>query len=243
MLKGKTIVVTGGNGLIGSGIIKQAQQKSASVICIDIKAGDNDADFFQCDITDAAAIASTVTEIWKKYRKIDGWVNCAYPRTADWGLKFEEIPLASWEKNINLQLNSVFYSCQLVLPKMAQQKNGSLVNIASIYGEVAPDFSVYEGTAMTMPAAYSAIKGGIINFSRYLAAYYGPSGIRVNCVSPGGIFDHQPDSFVKKYESKVPLRRMGKSEDIAPAVTFLLSDEAAYITGHNLMVDGGWTAV
>lgn len=94
--------------------------------------------------------------------------------------------------------------------------------MASIYGVVGPDFSVYEGSAMTMPAAYSAIKGGVINFTRYLASYYGPYGIRVNCVSPGGIFNDQVKQFVSNYERKVPLRRMGLATDISPAVTFFI---------------------
>jgi NAD(P)-dependent dehydrogenase (short-subunit alcohol dehydrogenase family) len=108
---------------------------------------------------------------------------------------------------------------------------------------VGPDFGVYDGTEMTMPAAYSAIKGGVVNFSRYLASYYGPDNIRINCVSPGGIFDNQNDIFIKQYERRVPMRRMGLPADIAPSVTFLLSDAAGYITGHNLMVDGGWTII
>jgi NAD(P)-dependent dehydrogenase (short-subunit alcohol dehydrogenase family) len=96
---------------------------------------------------------------------------------------------------------------------------------------------------MTMPAAYSAIKGGVVNFSRYLASYYGPHGIRINCVSPGGIFDNQNEVFVSQYEKKVPLRRMGLPDDISPAISFLLSDESKYITGQNLIIDGGWTAI
>jgi NAD(P)-dependent dehydrogenase (short-subunit alcohol dehydrogenase family) len=94
-----------------------------------------------------------------------------------------------------------------------------------------------------MPAAYSAIKGGVINFTRYLASYYGPNNIRINCVSPGGIKDQQNDLFIKQYENKVPMRRMGLPKDIAPAVCFLLSDESGYITGHNLIIDGGWTTI
>lgn len=126
---------------------------------------------------------------------------------------------------------------------MAAKKNGSIVNIGSIYGTVGPDFNVYNNTELTMPAAYSAIKGGVINFTRYLSSYYGKNNIRVNCVSPGGIFNNQPVEFVKNYENKVPMQRMGKPEDISPAVSFLLSDDSSYITGQNLIIDGGWTSI
>ncbi len=125
---------------------------------------------------------------------------------------------------------------------MRSQEFGSIVNISSIYGIVGPDFDVYKGTEMIMPAAYSAIKGGVINFSRYLSTLYGPHGIRVNCVSPGGVFNNQNPVFVDQYSQITPLKRMGLSREIAPSVGFLLSDEASYITGHNLVVDGGWTA-
>jgi NAD(P)-dependent dehydrogenase (short-subunit alcohol dehydrogenase family) len=145
---------------------------------------------------------------------------------------------------VDMQLNSCFYICQQVLAQMAQQGSGSIVNIGSIYGVVGNDFTVYENTGgMTSPAAYAAIKGGITNFTRYLASYYGAKGIRVNCVSPGGIFNHQHPAFVTQFEHKLPLKRMGKPEEIAAPIRFLLSDDASYITGHNLMVDGGWTAI
>lgn len=128
---------------------------------------------------------------------------------------------------------------------MKEQNFGSIVNVASIYGVVGNDFTIYEGYGGTSPAAYAAIKGGIINFSRYLASYYGKYNIRVNCVSPGGILDtaHQNASFIERYSEKSPLKRLGNPEEIAPAINFLLSDEASFITGHNLMVDGGWTAI
>ena len=126
---------------------------------------------------------------------------------------------------------------------MKIQKSGSIINITSIYGVVAADFTVYEGTGGTSPAAYSAIKGGLINFTRYLASYFGKYNIRVNCVSPGGIFDKQNSVFVKNYQNKVPMKRMGNPEDIAPSVTFLLSEDSKYITGQNLIIDGGWTSI
>jgi NAD(P)-dependent dehydrogenase (short-subunit alcohol dehydrogenase family) len=126
---------------------------------------------------------------------------------------------------------------------MATQNHGSIVNIASIYGVVGADFSIYEGTSMTMPAAYSAIKAALINLTRYVSSYYGPQQVRVNAVSPGGIFDNQTETFVNNYCKKVPLRRLGTPEEIAPSVAFLLSDDSKYITGHNIIVDGGWTAI
>ena len=125
---------------------------------------------------------------------------------------------------------------------MKIQNEGSLINMASIYGIVGPDFSLYEDLDnMTMPAAYSAIKGGIINLTRYLASYYGKYNIRINSVSPGGIYDNQADSFIKKYNLKTPLNRMARPEDVTPIVCFLLSNDSKYITGQNILVDGGYT--
>ena len=126
---------------------------------------------------------------------------------------------------------------------MKNKNHGSIVNMASVYGIVGPDFSVYEGTEMTMPAAYAAIKGGIVNFTRYLSSYFGKNNIRVNAVSPGGVFNNQPNQFVENYIRKVPLQRMAKPDDISPAVVFLLSDDSSYITGQNIAIDGGWTAI
>lgn len=243
-LKDKVIIVTGGSGLIGKSIVDRLEQSGATVINAEINAETNlDAGNYRCDVTDEESVSCLMNDVYEKFGRIDGLVNNAYPRTSDWGKKFELIPYASWKENIDLQLNSVFLCCQHVLKFMQKQQSGSIVNISSIYGIVGPDFSLYEGTEMTMPAAYSAIKGGLINFSRYLASYYGHDGVRVNCVSPGGIFDHQNEAFVERYEQKVPMRRMGLPKDIAPSVGFLLSDDSSYITGHNLVVDGGWTAI
>ena len=126
---------------------------------------------------------------------------------------------------------------------MKKQKSGSIINMGSIYGVVGPDFSIYEGTPMTMPGAYSAIKGGILNFTRYLASYYGKDHVRVNAISPGGIKDKQPKSFITRYNQKCPLGRMGEVDDIIGALIYLASDASGYMTGQNLCIDGGWTSV
>uniref|UniRef100_UPI0040485372 oxidoreductase n=1 Tax=Algoriphagus sp. TaxID=1872435 RepID=UPI0040485372 len=243
-LKDKIIIVTGGNGLLGGEIIKKLMTEGAICINIDINHNTSiDLSCIQCDITDSESIDKAIQLVINNFNNIDGLVNNAYPRTKDWGLKFEDIDFHSWQSNIDWQLNSYFYFTQQVSKYMVKQGFGSIVNMASVYGVVGPDFTVYDGTEMTTPAAYSAIKGGIVNFGRYLASYLGPSGVRVNTISPGGIFDNQNPVFVNNYNKKVPMRRMGLPHDISPAVSFLLSDDANYITGHNLIVDGGWTAI
>lgn len=244
-VKGKIIIVTGGSGLIGQSILTDLRSQGAIAINADIHSAFKNDDLFNfCDITEVDSIKLLINELKKKYGRIDGLVNNAYPRTEDWGAKFEDVTLQSWQKNVDMQLNSLFYISQCVIREMKEKRNGSIVNIASIYGIVGNDFSVYNNTGgMTSPAAYSAIKGGIINFTRYLSSYLGEYNIRVNCVSPGGVFNNQQTNFVKQYSERVPLKRLASPEEISPAVTFLLSDGARYITGHNLVVDGGWTAI
>ena len=243
-LEKKIIIITGGNGLLGSAIIEKLIEDGAFVINLDINHKTNESlSNIECDITNQESVDNSLNLIINKYEKIDGLVNNAYPRTQDWGNKFEDIKLDSWKKNIDWQLNSYFYMSQQVAIQMGKQKNGSIINMASMYGVVAPDFTVYDGTNMTMPAAYSAIKGGLVNLTRYIAAYFGAQQVRVNTISPGGIFDNQNVTFVQNYEKKVPMRRMGTPEDIAPSVSFFLSDDSKYITGQNLIIDGGWTIV
>ncbi|ELR70606.1 Legionaminic acid biosynthesis protein PtmA [Fulvivirga imtechensis AK7] len=239
------VIVTGGCGLLGRAILHDLRKKGYVAINFDVSIESNlDDHNVHCDVTDDLSIRESVDLVLRNYERIDGLVNNAYPRTSDWGVAFEEDDLTSWRKNVDIQMNSYVACCQTVLKAMKKQASGgAVVNIASIYGVVGNDFTIYENTTIKPPAAYSAIKGGLINFTRYLASFYGQHNIRVNCVSPGGIYDHQPEAFVKAYEHKVPMKRMGKPEDISPAVSFLLSEEARYITGQNLIVDGGWTAI
>jgi len=242
-LKDKVIIVTGGSGLLGREIISDLMLKGAMAINADIN---EDTDLkknnFKIDITSEKSIVDGIETISKYYGKIDGLVNNAYPRTEDWGTKFEDISYKSWQKNVDIQMNSTFLFIQKLMPELLKTK-GSIVNMASIYGVVGNDMTIYENTNIGTAAQYSAIKGGVINLTRYLASYYGKQGVRLNCVSPGGIFDNQDALFVSNYEKKVPLGRMGTPNDIAPVVSFLLSEEAKYITGQNIIVDGGWTCI
>jgi len=247
--KNKVAIITGGAGLIGREIAKGLLDFDAIVYIADTSEeaakallGDGGAKFINLDITDEFSIKNAVDEIVRSEGHIDILVNSAYPRTSDWGLKLEDIPFQSWTENLNKHLGGYFLACRTVAEHMKSERGGSIINLASIYGSVGPDFSIYEGTPMTMPAAYSSIKGGIIAFSKYLATYYAKNNIRVNSLSPGGIFDNQPSAFVERYSLKTPLGRMAKPAEIVGGTVYLASDASSYVTGTNLIIDGGWTA-
>ncbi len=246
-LRDKIIIVTGSRGLIGKEIVKELKDHAACVIEADIceeTAFTERGATFRLDLSDRKSIDELVSFVVENYSRIDGLINAAYPHTSDWGrYKFEDTPLRHWEENVALQLNPVFYLDQQVSIVMEKQKSGSIVNFGSIYGIVGNDFTIYEDYGGSSPVEYCAIKGGIINFTRYLASWLGKYGIRVNCVCPGGIFDNQREEFVRNYNHRCPMKRMGNPEDIAPLCLFLVSDGARYITGQIIAADGGWTAI
>lgn len=246
-LRNKVVVVVGGAGLIGSEVVKGLSDFGARVYIADTnkKAAERinvkAVKFIYLDITLEDSVYKALSEVYDKTKKIDVLINCAYPRTNDWGLKLEDVPFDSWKDNVNNHLGGYFLCSKAAADLMKKKAKGVIINFASTYGVVAPDFSIYKGTKMTMPVAYSAIKGGIIAFTKYLATYYAKYNIRANVISPGGVFDQQQGSFVKKYVSKTPLNRMARPDDIVGAVIFLSSDASSYITGQNIIVDGGWS--
>jgi NAD(P)-dependent dehydrogenase (short-subunit alcohol dehydrogenase family) len=254
-LDGRTAIVTGGFGLIGKAVSSALAARSARVTILDssadrwpgieseFRAAALDVAFRQADVSELETIPDFVEDCDTSVGGADVWVNCAYPRTDDWGDGPETAGAANWSANVNLQMTSTCLVSSEIAKHMASRQGGSIINIASIYGVVAPDFAVYDGTDMTTPPAYSAIKGGIIAYSRYLASYWGAKGVRVNTVCPGGVFADQPKSFVDAYCRRTPLGRMATPQDIAGPVAFLASDAAGYMTGATLMVDGGWTAL
>jgi NAD(P)-dependent dehydrogenase (short-subunit alcohol dehydrogenase family) len=254
-LTSKIAVVSGGAGLIGRGLVEGLARAHAHVFVadVDLRAAEELAarlrpdglsvSTVELDIRDYESISRCVNEVLEAAGSLDIWVNSAYPKSAGAARDLEDVSPEAWRTDVDVHLNGYGFCCREAARAMRAGTGGSIINLASTYGIVAPDFSIYEGLDMTTPAAYAAIKGGIITLTRYMASYYGKNGIRVNSVSPGGIANNQPDVFVRRYVSRTPLGRMGTPEDIAGAVVFLASEAAAYVTGHNLVVDGGWTAV
>ncbi len=250
-LKGKTVVVIGGYGLIGKAICEGFTNLDCNIIIADKKNNPDlikkiknkkksQVSYFQFDISKTNDINKLIAYTIKKHTKIDVLVNCSFPRTNDWSKNIENVPYTSVKKNLLDHLGGYYNTTQKVALQMAKQKSGNIINFSSIYGLVGPTFSIYKNTDMTSAPAYSLIKGGINTMTRYFASYFGKYNIRVNCISPGGVFDNQDEIFVKKYSNLTPLGRMANPEDVVLPVLFLASDGAKYITGHNLVVDGGW---
>ena len=253
-IKNKAVIITGGAGLLGTAFSKACAEYGANVVIVDIneeKANElaeqikketrnNNVVFQKCDITNTNDILNLVDTSVNKFGKIDALVNNAYPRNKNYGKKFEDVTYEDFCENVNMHLGGYFLITQQVANVMMKQNYGNIINMASIYGFSAPRFEIYERTDMTMPIEYAAIKGGVINLTKYLASYLGRYNIRVNAISPGGVFNNQPESFVKKYSEKVVLgKRMANTDDLIGVLLFLLSDTSKYITGQNIVVDGG----
>lgn len=255
-LKNLIVAVAGGLGLIGKEVSLALAQAGAKVLILDIdkskgeqfekecKDKKMEVNFLEFDITKINELDLNIRGLFNRFGPIQSWINVAYPRTKDWGGPLEKVKIESWRKNVEMHMDSYCFMTTKVAELMKENKiKGNIVNFGSTYGVVGPDFEIYNGTGMDNEGTYAAIKGGIINFSRFAASYYGPEGIRVNSICPGGVYDHQNELFLKNYGLKTPLRRMANVDEIASAVLFLASDAASYITGATFMVDGGWTCI
>lgn len=250
-LDGKVALVTGGAGLLGRALCEALDDHGATVVVGDtaVDAGrelvedlGDGATYRELDVTSKRDVRETIPDVYAAHGGIDVLVNAAYPRTDEYGRAYEDVTFEDWRENLAMHLDGYFFTSHATSELLlADGRAGSIVNVGSTYGVQAPDFSIYEGTEMTSPVAYAAIKGGIVNLTRYLASYLGGDGIRANTLSPGGIFDDQDSTFVEAYERRTPLGRMADPEDFQGPIVFLASDASRYVNGHNLVVDGGWT--
>lgn len=262
-LDNKVIAITGASGLLGEAFVRACLAAGANVAALDLNISDALTALatetaalqnYALDVTDKTSVDATVADIVARWQRLDGWVNsAAIDPKFDADVKeqqantFEDYPLNLWEDSLRVNLTGVFLCCQAAGKVMVAQGSGVIVNLASTYGLVGPDQRLYleEGETeqhLFKPATYSVTKGGIVNFTRYLATYWGNKNVRVNSLTPGGVANNQPSEFVARYAYRTPLGRMAKKDEISKTLVFMLSDDATYMTGSNLVVDGGWTA-
>lgn len=201
----------------------------------------------EADVGDETAVTSAVQRAIDRFGGLDILVNAAATKPAGYFDALEEYSAETWDRVMAINLSAMFLCTKHLLRHFEERGHGVIINIASIYGVVGPDPRVYagssyEGQEINTPAAYAASKAGVIGFTRYLATTLATRNIRANCVTPGGVFSGQNDAFVKAYSERVPLGRMADREELRGAIVFLASDASSYITGHNLVIDGGLTA-
>ncbi|MDO9541795.1 MAG: SDR family oxidoreductase [Kiritimatiellia bacterium] len=253
-LSGRKALITGGAGHIGRLTAETLLELGARVALVDLdanacKAGakrmGNETLAFPCDLADEKAIRRVVRTATARMKGLDILVHCAAyvgtTKAAGWAVPFEEQTVAAWDMAMRVNLTAAFVMAQETQSALAASGHGSIILFSSTYGMVGPDMNLYENTKMANPAGYNASKGGLLQMMRYLATVMAPK-IRVNAISPGGVWRNQPKVFKTRYEKRTPLKRMASEEDIKGAVAYLAGDLSAYVTGHNLVVDGGWTA-
>jgi len=261
-LKNKVAIVTGALGLIGKNHCLALADAGANIVVCDL-------DESKCnefasslstksigvgvDITNKSSVENLRDKTLSEFGRIDILVNNAAindmfenPQAATEQSMFENYPLEMWQKSMDVNVTGTFLCSQIIGSEMAKSGKGSIINVASTYGLVGPDQSIYKkpdgSQSFYKSPAYPATKGAIVNFTRFIAAYWGSKGVRVNTLSPGGVENNQDEYFIKNYSAKTPLGRMAQPTDYKGAIIFLASDASTYMTGANLVVDGGWTA-
>lgn len=255
-LSGRRALITGATGGLGRVFADTLAELGADLILVDLPGSDfqtlneglakhwgASAENHICDLEDQNQRTELIEKLMNSGLGLNILINNAAFVGASalpgWGVPFEDQTIETWRRAIEVNLTAVFDLSKGLSPLLKASKSGTIVNIASIYGMYGPDWSLYEGTGMSNPAAYSASKGGLIQLTRWLATTISPE-VRANAISPGGIFRNQPREFVKRYEARTPLGRMASEEDFRGAIAYLASDLSKYVTGANLVIDGGW---
>lgn len=254
-LQNKVVILTGATGFLGRYYWESLHNCGMYVAGVDVdmaplnhlveKYGNHHYGL-RADITDPFSVGRVFEEVMKKYGRIDVLINnaSAYQTTYVNNdiTKFEDYPLELWQENLDVNLTGAFLCSQGAVAIMKKQGFGNILNIGSMYGIVGADQRVYGDSKINSSAAYAATKGGLVNMTRYLAAYLEGTGIRVNCLSPGGVRNDQGEDFTKNYEDRTMLGRMAEPGELVDALLYLISDRSSYMTGNNLILDGGWTA-
>jgi NAD(P)-dependent dehydrogenase (short-subunit alcohol dehydrogenase family) len=258
-LGGRMALITGGAGHLGRTIAATLLELGATVALVDRDAdslaravetlgnavSDAQVTTYQTDLESESARIDLFNAHAAQFGRLDILVNNAGfvgdSNLQGWAVDFESQSIETWRRALEVNLTAPFHLAQLFAPLLRANGKGSVINISSIYGMVGPDLSLYEGTAMGNPAAYAASKGGLLQLTRWLSTVMAPA-TRVNAITPGGLARGQAESFATRYVAKTPLGRMGSEEDFMGAIAFLASDASAWVTGQNIVVDGGWTS-
>ena len=256
-MSGRRVLITGGAGHLGRVMAETLAELGASIILLDrpgAQFGSIQDDLMhqwkasclciECDLESEEERNKAIQEIKSDGKGLNCLINnAAFGGTTaleGWVTPFEQQSLATWRRALEVNLTAPFHFSKAFTYELRAAKGGNIINITSIYGELGPDWRLYEGTEMGNPAAYGVSKGGLVQLTRWLGTTLA-SDIRVNAISPGGVFRNQPDAFVERYVNKTPLNRMAIEDDFRGAVAFLASDQSAYVSGHVIAVDGGWS--
>lgn len=257
-LTNKVVVITGGAGILGRRISAALIQCGAKVAIVD-RDGDKVAEVaaslgttdqvraYAGNVTHRDSLESVQKDVREQFGEVNVLINNIATKTPNIFEPFETFPLEDWNEVMKVNTTGAMLACQVFGSEMARRGHGAIITTLSIYGIVGPDQRIYEGAqyegrAINTPAVYSASKAALLGLTKYLATYWGHCGVRVNAITPGGVFSGQNDTFVSRYSARVPLGRMAQQDEMSGAVVYLASDEASYVTGHNLVVDGGFTA-
>lgn len=258
-MSGRHALITGATGGLGRVMARTLAEMGADLLLVDLPGTDYEPTSkeiltvrpvaittLDCDLEQPSQRARLIEQVLQTVPSLSVLINnAAFVGTSGlqgWVAPFEQQSVETWCRALEVNLTSAFDLVKGLTPALRASKHASVINIASIYGHLGPDYSLYEGTAMGSPAAYAASKGGLIQLTHWLATTLAADKIRVNTISPGGVFRNQPESFVRRYTARTPLGRMATEDDFGGAIAYLASDLSAYVTGQNLMVDGGWSA-
>lgn len=257
-LSGRVALVTGGAGLLGSQHAIALHQYGAKVIMADFnlekcneavenlkKEGIEAAAMF-CDVTKKESWETLLKGVLEQFGKVDILVNNAgftnQSKSANFDASFENFPLEDWNAIMNVNVTGCFLGCQIVGKHMLQNGKGSIINIASLYGVVSPNHNIYPGTGISQPVAYSVSKHGVVALTKYVGTLWASKGVRVNSLTPGGIFNDHKGLFLERFKQLNPIGRMSEKEELRGGIVFLASDASSHVVAHNLIIDGGWTA-
>ena len=250
-IKDKIVVITGGAGLLGKEFCQTIANNGAIAIMAeyDITIAEKACNLLgnrniipaQIDITNKSSIEALINSLSTQYGRIDALINSAFPRFKYYGIDFFEVTFFDFCENVGMNLGGYFLTSQQFAKYFEKQGYGNIINLASIYGVVAPRFEIYNNTKMTNPVEYAAIKSGLIHLTKYMAKYFKGKNIKVNTITLGGIEDHQPEPFLKAYKEFCLNKGMLDAKDISGTILYLLSDLSEFVNGQNIVVDDGFT--